>query len=64
MEQPEIQTELFATLANLCCHEANAKHIIQNGGCRIILSTMKKYPFLVSIMLIFLKKNEKKNNST
>jgi hypothetical protein len=44
MSQPDVQTELFATLANLCCHDASAKCIIQNGGCGLILKSMKMHP--------------------
>ena len=29
MHQADVQTELFATLANLCCHDANAKVCFQ-----------------------------------
>jgi hypothetical protein len=40
-DSPQVQAEVCATLANLACHETNARYIVQNGGCALILKAMR-----------------------
>ncbi|KAJ3276087.1 hypothetical protein HDV01_006257 [Terramyces sp. JEL0728] len=41
MKDPAVQAEICATLANLACHKVNAKYIIENNGCMLILKAMR-----------------------
>ncbi|KAI8916151.1 hypothetical protein EDD86DRAFT_244094 [Gorgonomyces haynaldii] len=43
MNEPAVQAEICATLANLACHEANAMYIVRNGGCTMIIKAMRRH---------------------
>lgn len=42
-DSPQVQAEVCATLANLACHEANAKYIVEKGGCILIIRAMRTH---------------------
>nr|KAJ3422927.1 hypothetical protein HK105_005570 [Polyrhizophydium stewartii] len=51
ISMPAFQAEVCAALANLSCHEANARYIVANGGCNMIIRAMRMHEYTIDLQV-------------